>query len=303
MRPLLTPQVFFATLLFLIAPIVGCQRSAESATVTLQWDSNRESDLAGYVVVYGTASGQLSNSVDVGNHTSYQFTGLETGRTYFFAVRAYNAAGQMGPVSTEIRTTIGTAQLTLTNFITNVSPPRPAGTTVTFAAAASGGTPPYTYKWLVFDGTTTVIARDWSGDNTFSWQPAIANPNYVVKAWARNAKNTADAPENGAERSMPFAITAAERTTVTLTSDRPAPQPAGTPLLFAASASGGSVAYEFQWSVFEKAVWKVQQDWSANASFSWTPTVANPDFKVMVRVRGGTGLAANVAVTMPYTIQ
>jgi hypothetical protein len=196
-----------AALVFLTASVAGCARAANAATVTLQWDSNRESDIAGYIVAYGTQSGQLNNTVDVGNHTSYQFTNLEAGRPYFFAVRAYNTAGGMSAFSAEVSTANPTGHLTLTNLMTSLTPPQPAGTRVVFAAGASGGTPPYQYEWFVSDGSTSSMVRNWSSDNTFTWQPQKPNLAYTVKVRARSATNTADAPETPeAERSVSFAI-------------------------------------------------------------------------------------------------
>jgi Fibronectin type III domain len=201
-------------LILLTAPAVGLLRAVDAATVTVEWASNGEANLAGYLVSYGTQPGQLTDTVtvDVGNHTSYQVTDLETGRTYFFVVQAYNATRLVSAPSEEVSATIGVAPLRLTTFMTSLASPQPPGTTVIFAAAASGGVPPYRYKWFVMDGAKATIARDWSGDNTFTWRPE-ANAGYVVKAWARSATSLVDAPEGpNAERSASFAITSADAT-------------------------------------------------------------------------------------------
>jgi hypothetical protein len=212
MRRLLSRQTrHVAALVFLATTVGRCARVANAATVTLQWDSNRESDIAGYVVAYGTKSGDLASTVDVGNHTSYRVTDLETDHTYFCAVRAYNTAGAMSPLSAEVSTTIGVAPLILTNLLTNLMPPQPVGTRIIFAAGASGGTPPYQYMWFVSNGSTSTMVRNWSRDNTFTWQPQKPNLAYTVRVRARSATNTADAPETPeAERSVSFAINPAE---------------------------------------------------------------------------------------------
>ena len=67
-------QVFFVPMLFILCslPVIN----AFAANVTFKWDANGEADLAGYKIYYGTSSGNYTNSVDVGNTTSYTQTGL-----------------------------------------------------------------------------------------------------------------------------------------------------------------------------------------------------------------------------------
>jgi Bacterial Ig domain/Fibronectin type III domain len=73
-----------------------------SSAVTLAWDANTETNLAGYKVYYGPASGLYTNTVDVGNITTNRVTGLVEGVTYYFAVTAYNSSGQESDYSAEI---------------------------------------------------------------------------------------------------------------------------------------------------------------------------------------------------------
>jgi hypothetical protein len=197
-------------LIFLTAPAVGLPRAADAGTLTLEWASNRESDIAGYFVIYGTDPTELTSIVDVGNHTAYHFTNLESGRTYYFAVQAYNTTGLISSPSAAVSATIEIAPLSVTTLMTNLTPPRPVGTVVKFAAAASGGMAPYQYKWFVSDGVKSTVAKDWSSENTFSWQPLVANPNYAVKVSARSATNATEAADvDLTERTMSFGITAA----------------------------------------------------------------------------------------------
>ena len=74
--------------------IVGLIASnAMAAQATLAWDPNTESDLAGYRVHYGTSSGSYTVHTDVPDVTTYTVTALTAGQTYYFAVSAYDAAG------------------------------------------------------------------------------------------------------------------------------------------------------------------------------------------------------------------
>lgn len=78
-------------------------QNVHGANVTLAWDSNQEANLKGYKVYYGSASGNYSFMVDVGNWTSLTISGLEAGKTYYFAATAYGPAGEESGMSDELR--------------------------------------------------------------------------------------------------------------------------------------------------------------------------------------------------------
>lgn len=69
---------------------------------TINWNANPESDLAGYRVWHGIASGVYSEFVDVGNVTTYQWNGLLPGTTHFFVVTAYDTGGLESLPSLEV---------------------------------------------------------------------------------------------------------------------------------------------------------------------------------------------------------
>lgn len=79
--------------------------SPSTGAATLTWTANTESDLAGYKVYIGTASGTYSfpgSAFVVGKVTSYTIPNLPIGQTYFFAVSAYDSAGNESPLSAEV---------------------------------------------------------------------------------------------------------------------------------------------------------------------------------------------------------
>jgi hypothetical protein len=76
------------------------------ALVNLAWNANTESDLAGYKVHVGTASGVYTLlNINVGNVTSFTVTGLAPGDVYYFAVTAYDTGGAESGVSNEVSAT------------------------------------------------------------------------------------------------------------------------------------------------------------------------------------------------------
>lgn len=76
--------------------------SAWAEEVTVAWNPNSESDLAGYKVYYGNATGIYDTSVDVGNKTNYTILGIVSGQGYFIAVTAYDTSGNESGYSSEI---------------------------------------------------------------------------------------------------------------------------------------------------------------------------------------------------------
>ncbi|MFN2529750.1 MAG: M20/M25/M40 family metallo-hydrolase [Pyrinomonadaceae bacterium] len=65
----------------------------------LRWDANKESDIAGYEIVWrDTTSPVWTNSKAVGNVTTYTMTGMSKDN-FFFGVRAVDSEGNRSPVT------------------------------------------------------------------------------------------------------------------------------------------------------------------------------------------------------------
>ena len=71
-------------------------------SVKLAWNRSTSTNVTGYRVYYGVASGNYSNSIVAGNVTSNTVPGLTGGVTYFFAIAAYTASGVLSAFSNEI---------------------------------------------------------------------------------------------------------------------------------------------------------------------------------------------------------
>lgn len=84
------------------------------AGVTINWmpptentDGTALTNLAGYNIHYGTASGALTQTISISNPgiATYVVQNLTPG-TYYFAVAAVNASGTESPLSAEVSATV-----------------------------------------------------------------------------------------------------------------------------------------------------------------------------------------------------
>jgi hypothetical protein len=73
----------------------------EAGAIQLDWNANGEADLAGYRLLYGTASGLYTTTLNVGKVTTYTVRGLDSGSTWYFALKAFDTSGNLGDPSAE----------------------------------------------------------------------------------------------------------------------------------------------------------------------------------------------------------
>lgn len=90
-----------AVSLLFVSP-AAATASQSHGDVKLAWDPNSETDIAAYVIHLGTASGEYSQVLDVGNVTEHALTGLTSGTTYYCALQAFNTEGFASELSNEV---------------------------------------------------------------------------------------------------------------------------------------------------------------------------------------------------------
>jgi len=86
---------------FLILFILFFSFQSFAADVTLQWDANTESDLAGYKVYYGTTSREYQEPIPLDLVTTYTMH-IPDSVMYFFAVTAFDTEALESDFSTEV---------------------------------------------------------------------------------------------------------------------------------------------------------------------------------------------------------
>jgi len=107
----LTMSVFWRLVFPVVLFFLLFASHSHAGQAALMWDPPEiATDVTGYVVDYGTASGSYTQGINVGNTTSYTVGNLSDGQTYYFVVAAYNSAGAESEYSNEVSKAMDIAQ-------------------------------------------------------------------------------------------------------------------------------------------------------------------------------------------------
>ncbi|MDR4484699.1 MAG: Ig-like domain-containing protein [Nitrospirales bacterium] len=226
-------------LLLAVTILIPCS-PVFSANVSVTWNKNTESDLAGYKIYQRTLPSQdfgqpiFSGMPSNPSSPSTTVTGLSEGKTYGFMAKAFDTSGNESAPSTE-------AQITLTT-----NPPPPTDTTpptVTLTAPSAGavsGTVTISASASDNVGVTGVQfrlqganfgAEDTSSPYSTSWNTTtVPNGSYTLTAIARDAAGN---------------TTTAASVTVTVSNTSP-PPPSGSSLFVNFQPSSASVPSGYQ---------------------------------------------------------
>jgi hypothetical protein len=160
----------FVLLCFLSLQVIFflCEGQVYSGQAILSWEAPTTyengtplTDLAGYKIYYGTTTGNYTQNIDVGNVTTYTFSNLINGSTYFFVATAYNTARIESNYTNEVSKNIPSAQL---NILTITKAGTCTGTVTSSLAGISCGadcSEAYT------PGTVVTLSATADGSSTF----------------------------------------------------------------------------------------------------------------------------------------
>jgi hypothetical protein len=192
----------------------GMSAESHASTVELEWEPVIRSDISGYRVYYSADSATFEGTIpiDVKNQTTATISGLDPGKSYRFAVTAYNATGQESPLSNFV----DVAEQTPPN-ITIISPENATSVsgTVSISISATDNvgvtkvdfyindlpvttvtTPPYVYEWDTssqIPGVYTVMAKayDAAGNVTQASVAVIKSVQALHAATLQDAYDSA----------------------------------------------------------------------------------------------------------------
>ncbi len=144
---------FLISILLLSFGVILWAQNALAGSATISWNANTESDLASYKIYYGTSARTGTNpktcglcgystSINVGKVTTYTFSNLTDGQTYYFSVSAIDTSANESSFSSEVSKTLPSI-----TYITNLN-----FTPSLEGVSASGKT----FTIIIYQGTTQV---------------------------------------------------------------------------------------------------------------------------------------------------
>ena len=95
-----------ALLLLLCSLAAASAQTNTVGSVTLEWNANTETNLAGYIVRVGSESGDWTRSEPMTTATNHTVTNLTSGATYYVVVVAVDTDGAESDPSNQVSWTV-----------------------------------------------------------------------------------------------------------------------------------------------------------------------------------------------------
>ena len=168
-----------------------------AGTVIVSWDANTEPDLAGYKVYYGRSSknyGASNGGGVVDAKLAREHTlNLQDNFTYYFAVTAYDTAGNESDLSAEVSATLGSVDKTPPS-LTSVRALNQAEVEVKFSEPVSVASATNKSNYTIDQGITVNQAALQSDNLTVLLSTSNHTPDKTYTLTVRNLADRAPTP-------------------------------------------------------------------------------------------------------------
>ena len=156
----------------ILAAAILCPFQVFAAAVEVSWSGNSETDLAGYKIYYGIQSGTYTSTINAGKVTTATINNLETGKTYYVAMSAYDTSDNESVKSAEVSISIPDPDTTppTGSIIINAGAATASSRTVTLSLSATDTEGTIAGMKISSDGTT------WSAEAPFASSQAWVLP-------------------------------------------------------------------------------------------------------------------------------
>jgi chitinase len=149
---------------FFVADGSSSTNLPSASLVSLGWNPSPSTNVTGYYLCWGLASGACTNHLNAGSTTTATVGGLDPGTTFYFTVIAYDTRGDLAPPSNEV------------SFSALANPP--AAPTVLYAELRDVGTAVAALQ-LKFEGTAATMYELQATEDFQYWQ-TISSTNCPV---------------------------------------------------------------------------------------------------------------------------
>jgi len=165
-----------------------------------------------------------------------------------------------------------TALATVTGITANPTLPKPAGTSITFTATATGPAG-LLYRFFRLDAGLWVLVRDWSTVNTFTWVPGQADiGQHDISVWVKTPTTVAQYEDY---RLFGSFVIQGPATITNLTASPAFPRPVNSAVTFNCAAIGIPGPLEYKFLRLDGATWTTARDYTAANTYAWTPVAAD----------------------------
>jgi FtsP/CotA-like multicopper oxidase with cupredoxin domain len=253
------------------------------------------------ITVSGSPNGATGGTMAFTDNT------ISAGTRYYYRVMAANTIGDNAvyaapsigfPTDTVASGFSNTTTQSITNLTLTPTPASPTspGTSVQFAAVATGAVAPAQYQFLIrkTGATTWSNGQGWSTRATWTWT-AIAG-SYDIQVNARSAGATA---VEATTTITAYLVTVPSVTNVSLGASPPSPTTPGTSVTFTATPTGGTAPIYYQFLIRRTGTttWSNGQGWSTRNTWAWTAVAGSFDIQVNARSNGAVTTEATATIT------
>jgi hypothetical protein len=172
-------------------------QDGHSAQVTLAWDANTQPGITGYKIYYGTASGNYTSTLDVGNVTTYTVTGLNSVTNYCFAATCYNDYRTESGYSNEVCTTTSVSTLYLSHIGTDMKlyygQWNHDGVSFTDDRIPGGGKSTHAPAMAVYQGRQYIAVKGATTNNVYI-KSGTGGTSFADSSWTQLTGQTSTSP-------------------------------------------------------------------------------------------------------------
>ena len=245
---------------------------SKGSSVTMKGAASGGTTPYQYAYVVQAPNGNWTVLKDYSTATRHTWTPASTG-TYTVQIKVKDNAGTVKAKSFTLNVSTSAA---LANNSTISATSISKGSSVTMKGAASGGTTPYKYAYVVQapNGNWTVL-KDYSTATSYTWTPASTGK-YTVQVKVKDSKSTVST------KSFTLNVTAAFANNSKISATK---IEKGSSVKMTGAASGGTSPYKYAYVVqAPNGNWTVLKDYSTATSYTWTPASLG-SYKVQIKAK------------------